>query len=104
MSRSAFRKRPPAIHPARTTWLVALLILLTVLAYLPVLRAGFIWDDDTFLVDNPLIKSADGLYRFWFTTAAPDYFPLTSTTFWLEWRLWGAIRWATIWSTCCCTR
>ena len=64
--------------------------LITFLAYLPVWRAGFIWDDDTFLWHNPLIQSADGLWRLWFTTAAPDYFPLTSTTLWLEWRLWGA--------------
>jgi len=72
------------------TWLLAvLLMLVTVLAYQPVWRAGFIWDDDGFLVENPLIKAGDGLYRFWCTTAAPDYFPLTSTTLWLEWRLWG---------------
>ena len=66
-----------------------LLLLVTVLAYLPVWRAGYIWDDATFLFDNPLIMAGDGLYRFWFTTAAPDYFPMTSSALWLEWRLWG---------------
>ena len=67
----------------------ALIMLLTVLAYLPALRGGFVWDDAPFVWDNPLIKSADGLYQFWFTAAAQDYFPLTSTSLWLEWRLWG---------------
>jgi protein O-mannosyl-transferase len=71
-------------------WLAgALLVLATFVVYLPVWRAGFIWDDDTFLWRNPLIQSPDGLWRLWFTTAAPDYFPLTSTTLWLEWRMWG---------------
>jgi tetratricopeptide (TPR) repeat protein len=72
-------------------WLAAVfLAAITLIAYLPVWRAGFIWDDDTFLTDNPLIKQANGLYQFWCTAAAPDYFPATSTTLWLEWRLWGA--------------
>ena len=72
-------------------WLIgALLVGATFLAYLPVWRAGFIWDDDTFLWSNPLIQSPHGLWQLWFTTSAPDYFPLTSTTLWLEWRLWGA--------------
>jgi protein O-mannosyl-transferase len=71
-------------------WLFALLLVAaTFLAYQPVWRAGFVWDDDRFLTGNPLIKASDGLYRFWCTSEAPDYFPMTSTTLWLEWRLWG---------------
>ena len=68
---------------------VALLILLTVAAYLPVMHAGFIWDDGALITGNPMIKANDGLYRFWFTTEPDDYWPLTSTAWWLEWRLWG---------------
>lgn len=69
---------------------LGLAILITVfLAYLPVLNAGFIWDDDIFLTNNPLIHAENGLKRIWFSTEAPDYFPLTSTTLWVEWRLWG---------------
>ncbi|MGD1032715.1 MAG: hypothetical protein ABSA05_16425 [Opitutaceae bacterium] len=76
--------------PKRGLWFLgALLIAVTVAAYWPTFRAGFIWDDDTFLTANKLIKAADGLRRFWFTREAPDYWPMTSTTLWLEWRLWG---------------
>ncbi len=71
-------------------WAVGLLLLgATLIAYQPVWHAGFIWDDDAFLTNNPLIKATDGLYRLWCTTQAPDYFPLTSSSLWLEWRLWG---------------
>ncbi len=69
--------------------LAALIVAAALLAYAPVLRAGFIWDDDAFLTENPLIRAPDGLYRAWFTTTSPDYFPLTSSMLWLEWRLWG---------------
>jgi Flp pilus assembly protein TadD len=65
------------------------LIAATLIAYLPVWHARFVWDDDLLLTANPLIKSSDGWWRFWCTTKTPDYFPVMSSTFWLEWRLWG---------------
>lgn len=64
------------------------LFLIVVLAYLPAMRGGFIWDDEIMLTSNPAIKASDGLYTIWFTTKWIDYFPLTSSSFWLEWRLW----------------
>jgi hypothetical protein len=67
----------------------AAIILLTILAYLPVMRGGFFWDDYGLITENPLIKEPHGLYRFWCTMEAPDYYPLTSSFFWLQWRLWG---------------
>ena len=75
---------------SRRLWLAgATLAILTLLAYLPALSGGFIWDDDNFLTLNPLIKASDGLQRFWFTTQPTDYWPVTSTLLWFEWRLWG---------------
>jgi len=62
---------------------------LTAAVYVPAMRAGFTWDDNTFLWENRLTKAPEGLYRFWFTSETPDYLPLTSSAFWLQWRLWG---------------
>jgi tetratricopeptide (TPR) repeat protein len=73
----------------RFWWLAVSLVFIGLIAYLPVLQNGFVWDDDTFLTNNPLIKAPDGLFRFWFSTQASDYWPVTSSTLWLEWRLWG---------------
>ncbi len=76
---------------ANRPWLFALLLVsATIVAYLPVWHAGLIWDDGSFVVNHPLIHRADGLYRFWFSTEPVDYYPVTSTMLWVEWRLWGA--------------
>jgi Tfp pilus assembly protein PilF len=74
----------------RDVLLGALLFLATVAAYLPALRGGFVWDDDTTLTNNPLIKASDGLLKFWTTTRPADYWPVTYSALWAEWRLWGA--------------
>lgn len=41
------------------------------------------------LTNNPFVRLPLGLYYLWASTALPDYYPLTSTSLWLEWRLWG---------------
>jgi tetratricopeptide (TPR) repeat protein len=67
-----------------------LLVIATILCYAPSLRGGFLWDDRELLVDNPLMKSAAGLWRIWFSTAPYDYYPVDYTSLWLGWHLWGA--------------
>jgi protein O-mannosyl-transferase len=70
--------------------LAALLLLVTVLAYLPVFRAGFIWDDDCYVTGNSTLLKADGLRRIWcHPSATAQYYPLVHTSFWIEHRLWG---------------
>jgi hypothetical protein len=66
-----------------------ILALATVLVYLPAMRGGFIWDDDILVTANPAVKSMNGLFAIWFGDWQLDYIPLTLTSFWAEWHLWG---------------
>jgi tetratricopeptide (TPR) repeat protein len=45
-------------------------------------------DDDILLTQNSIIKSPDGIAKFWLSTEPLDYWPVTNTSLWLEWRLW----------------
>ena len=66
-------------------------------AYAPAIRGEFIWDDKEFITENSLITGDSGLGPFWTGKAPagqararlPDYWPLTYTALWIEWRLWG---------------
>jgi tetratricopeptide (TPR) repeat protein len=80
------------ISPGRTlpVWQGGLIVLIVFLAYLPALHGGFIWDDDYYVTNNPLLTAPDGLRRIWFSTDSPSqYFPLTYTVFRCEHSLWG---------------
>lgn len=65
------------------------ILLATLVVYWPAVHAGFIWDDDDILTANPLISAPDGLWLIWAGGKFYDYWPMTLTSFWLEWRLWG---------------
>src|SRR5439155_22928159 len=79
----------PSVVPRRALAGAALIVLVGSIAYFPSLAGGFVLDDDAYLTANSLIKAPDGLYQFWFTTRPLDYYPVSNTTLWLEWRLWG---------------
>ena len=65
-----------------------LIAVLSFVVYWPSLRDATLIDDGRYLFANPIVAASDGLYRFWFTTEAVDYYPVSNTTFWIEWRLW----------------
>jgi tetratricopeptide (TPR) repeat protein len=67
-----------------------LLIVTVIIAYIPAMRGGFIWDDDDYVTQNPTLTTLFGLGRIWFEpTSVPQYYPLVHTTFWIERHLWG---------------
>lgn len=75
-------------------WIQALsLFVITTCVYVPALHGGFIWDDDAYVTENLLLRDFNGLMHIWFSPGATlQYYPLTFTTFWLEfqsWRLWS---------------
>jgi protein O-mannosyl-transferase len=93
----AKRSKPSAAARPRDGWAerrvrvlagVALIVLLTAVAYSPCLRGEFIFDDYQNLTNNTLMREADGPYKFWLTTEPVDYWPVFNTTLWLEWHLW----------------
>jgi tetratricopeptide (TPR) repeat protein len=70
-------------------WLPGLGLVLTIaFAYSGVSRAGFIWDDDAHVTNNPCVIGPAGLAGIW-TTAQATYYPLVLTTFWIQHALWG---------------
>jgi cytochrome c-type biogenesis protein CcmH/NrfG len=73
---------------------VAALALLVLAVYWPVAQGGLIWDDSVMLSDNPLVQAPDGWWRVWVAAPGPktpDYFPLTSFLFWLQYHAWGHV-------------
>lgn len=65
------------------------LSLLVLFPFLPGVPGGWLWDDDNLVTANVQVTRADGLPGIWLHNTSPDYFPLTTTTFWMEYRLWG---------------
>ena len=73
----------------RDAGMSALFFCATLLAYLPALRGGLLWDDNMHVTRADL-QSLHGLWRIWFELGATQqYYPLLHSAFWLEHHLWG---------------
>jgi tetratricopeptide (TPR) repeat protein len=67
----------------------AIIVLITLVAYIPAMRGGYIWDDNAYVTENLNLRTLEGLGNIWFQYGAiPQYYPLVHSSFWLEYHLW----------------
>jgi tetratricopeptide (TPR) repeat protein len=91
---SARRGVDKTVTSQRLAWdqygrLALLLVAVTLVAYLPALLGQFVWDDDHYVTNNLLLRSLKGLWQIWSVPGAtPQYYPLTFTSFWVDYHLW----------------
>ena len=73
---------------SRQPFYLLALIVLTLIAYLPVLQCSYIWDDDYYVTRNATLRTLDGLGDIWFSPRSiPQYYPIVHSTFWVEYHL-----------------
>jgi len=81
-----------SVQIRRDLGLGCLMVFIVFLAYLPAIKADFIWDDDQHVGDKSALTGLDGLRRIWFEIGAVNqYYPVTHSAFWLMFRFWGMI-------------
>ena len=80
------RGAPPSNQGAADTaarwW--ALTFVVVAIAFGHTITGGWLWDDEQLVASPRLMRGLDGLRRIWSGEGTLDYFPLTSTTFWIE--------------------
>jgi protein O-mannosyl-transferase len=57
--------------------------------YSPVLHGRWLWDDDRYITQNAVLREPGALAKIWVAPAGVNYFPVTTTVQWLQWRAWG---------------
>jgi tetratricopeptide (TPR) repeat protein len=82
-------EEPQSARRSIPSWLpwVAMPVLIAI-AYHQVRHAGFIWDDDLHLTQNPCVVGPLGLWDIWSTSHA-RICPLVISSFWLQHAIWG---------------
>jgi protein O-mannosyl-transferase len=75
---------------SRDFWAGLCLFVLVVLPFLPAIHGQYIWDDNNYLTENAAVHAWNGLWTIWNPWIPINHFyPLTYTTFWVEYKLWG---------------
>ena len=92
-AKPVFFRSPPGgpAWPTSGSLLKALLVVGAGLwIFSPAFMGGWLWDDDRYISDNPIIQDPEGFWKVWVN---PDgqgsYYPLTSFVEWLQWQWWG---------------
>ena len=74
----------------KTLWLtVGGIMLLALVTFAPAIRGEFFFDDDVLIVKNPRVTEPGGVWESWTTLKQSDYYPVTWSLLWVQWRLWS---------------
>ena len=65
------------------------LLLACAAAYATLPWAGWVWDDDSYVTMNAVLRDAGGPWRAWVPGETPQYYPVLFSAFWIEFRLFG---------------
>jgi len=81
-------KRLSAYRSIPFVWL--LFFVLSAAIYYPAINGGFIWDDIQVILNNPIFREPNTLFKIWFGKDSIDYWPVSYTLYWLEWLCFGS--------------
>jgi tetratricopeptide (TPR) repeat protein len=65
------------------------LIAITCLAYQPVFEAGFVWDDNDWVTQNPLVTGERPVSAIWASVERLHYYPVAFSLWRVQYALWG---------------
>jgi tetratricopeptide (TPR) repeat protein len=79
------------MHGPLYFWLgVAGIVLAVLWVYSPAVHGDWLWDDDWYVTNQPLVRDLNGLWKFWFAPGSwVEYYPVEETLLWIEWHLFG---------------
>ncbi|MCE0499175.1 MAG: tetratricopeptide repeat protein [Methylacidiphilales bacterium] len=67
-----------------------MIVVAAAVIFWPALHGGWLWDDNIDITENPVTKSANGLWSIWFEPGSQrDYYPVKASVQWAQWHLWG---------------
>jgi tetratricopeptide (TPR) repeat protein len=70
-------------------WLLLFFIALSFLIYWQILSGLFIWDDNLYILQNPLFQQPHALLKIWFSHEVQDYWPVSYSLFFGEFKVFG---------------
>src|SRR5260221_4849122 len=69
-------------------WIIPFILLITLLVYIPSFKGAFVWDDNNYIQNNPLITSID-LKVLFSNYVMGNYHPLTMLGYAIEYQFFG---------------
>ena len=96
-STTARKKDVPVSFPdsQKTTAALVIILIITFIAYIPALKAGFVnWDDPDYVSNNPMIKDISNLEMIFTRPIQGNYHPLTVLSLAINYSISGFDAWS----------